>query len=173
MNVSWEWKLSLDRLILLGLPLFPRSIWVDLVIILSLKTTDPMVEIPISYSSMGFRTSVSNYTHIKLWGIITHQCPNFNGNSAKPVLKSGYRCAIKFHWKIMLCNYSFMLYLLSVKGAQKMELSWSWYFNFREGHYLAFCRSSHYISCITIDLTLQYISLPYLIRLLHAGSIHR
>ena len=38
--------------------------------------------------------------HVKLWGVITHPCPNFNGGLAKPPLKLGHGWVITPHRKL-------------------------------------------------------------------------
>ena len=46
-----------------------------------------------------FSSWISNHIHIKLWDVITHPCPNFNGSLFKPPLELGHGWIITSHRK--------------------------------------------------------------------------
>ena len=70
-NVTWILRLSPPPVLCLDLPDLNNSLSTGTVI----KT------------NIGIRTWINNYIHVKLWFVITHPCPNFNGgllNSLRP-----------------------------------------------------------------------------------------
>ena len=69
---------------------------------------------------------INNNIHSSQWGVITHQCRNFNGGLAKPPLKLGHVWVITSHcfaWMLSLINTPSLM-LVKLCSVSKRDHWW-------------------------------------------------